>query len=40
MQEAALSNAENNCGITDEALCRCDKIYEIANEHYVNVMLY
>lgn len=41
MRETEFARAEkNNGGMTDEALCRYDKIHEIANEQYVNVMLY
>lgn len=41
MRERVFARAEkNNGGMTDEALCRYDKVHEIANEKYVNVMLY
>lgn len=40
MQETAIAKAQNSRRITDEALCRYDKISTIANEQYVNVLLY
>lgn len=41
MRETVFARAKKNNGcMTDEALCRYDKIHEIANEQYVNVMLY
>lgn len=39
-QETAFAAAENSRRITDEALCRWDEINQIANEQYVNAMLY
>lgn len=40
VRETALAKAGNSHRVTDEALCRCDKTNQIANEQYVNAMLY